>query len=446
MRWLWSVLAGLVLALLTPAASVSAESSWTRIGDLPTATQDGMLIALPDGRALEAGGVRNLRTFPPPKEPSLATALVFDPRSSGWKRVADMPEGHSNGAAVLLQSGEVLVIGGYADTVDTTTASTAIFDPKTSTWRNAAPMKQARAEMTATPLADGRVLVAGGIVHETLSTSPIPQPGSAPIVTLTTTAELFDPAAGTWAPAAALPAPRADQVSSLLPDGRVLLVGGTDGTNQVSTVIEYDPVRNAWIKLPPLSKAIGRAAVVNLADGRPLVVGDYGHLPTLSEVGSQVEMGVIAEILDDSSGAWRPAQSPPTQAISSSTAFLLPTGEAFFFGFDQSQSRGLIYDFTSDRWTVTPAFPVSVIYPPVAVRLPSGDLLVVMGNVAALFGSAKPVAGNQSAAPQPSFLESESTAFFLTVIALFLLLLLGTQRLRSWLVNPAATPPFGRRT
>lgn len=442
MRQLPKVLLGALLALSASVVAAWAESSWTTVGDLPTAQLGATLTALQDGGALEAGGEPNLRVVPPPREPSLATAFVFDPNSERWKRVADMPEGHSDGASVLLPNGEVMVIGGFADDLGTATASVAIFNPQSATWRDAAPMRYARAELTATVLIDGRVLVTGGVVKETPA-----QPGSTFSATLTATTEVFDPRSNSWARGANMPAPRAGQVATLLADGRVLVVGGSDGNNQVSSASEYDPAHDKWIKLPPLSKPIGNASIVTLADGRPLVVGSYGHLPTIADVGAQpVQMGVIVEILDEAHGMWHVAQSPPTQTLSSTNGFLLPDGGVIFFGWqiDLGQIRGLIYDPTSDRWNVTLAFPIPAIYAAVAVRLSNGDLLLVMGNRAALYGSSKPAVARQSG-PQPSLLESSNTAFALTVVALLLALLLGVQRLYARLGDRGAARPLARR-
>lgn len=436
---------GVLLALAASAAVAdSGAQTWSKAGDLPGVQQGATLTALTDGRALEAGGEPNLRIAPTTQEPSLATSFVFDAHADAWKRVADMPQGHSNASAVLLPDGEVLVIGGYSDFLRTTTATVALFDPKSSTWRQVASLKQSRAEMAATGLSDGRVLVTGGIVHEAL---PNPQTGSGLSVTLTSSSELFDPRTGAWSPAASMPSPRADHVATLLSNGRVLVVGGTsDGTNQVAATIEYDPSRNVWIKLPPLLKALGRAAVVTMADGRPLVVGDYGHLPSAADLGSPPDMGAIAEILDESSGTWSPAQSPPTQAFFSAQGFLLPGGGVLFLGLDQNQTRGFIYDSASDRWSLTPAYPVSVIYLPAAVQLTSGDLLVVMGNLTAQFGSTTAAGGRPQPGPQANWLQSSSTAFALTAIAVFLMMILGLQRLRLRLVNAGSTGSTRRPT
>ena len=75
-------------------------------------------------------------------------------------------------------------------------------------------MDTARASGTATLLADGRVLLTGGYPGE----------GASP----TSSAEIFDPAEGSFAPTGDLTVARADHSASLLSDGRVLIAGGFD--------------------------------------------------------------------------------------------------------------------------------------------------------------------------------------------------------------------------
>lgn len=68
-----------------------------------------------------------------------------------------------------------------------------------------------RYEHTATRLLNGKVLVAGG---------------ASGISTPLASAELFDPATGTWTPTGSLAAARVRHTATLLPDGRVLVIGG----------------------------------------------------------------------------------------------------------------------------------------------------------------------------------------------------------------------------
>jgi len=70
-----------------------------------------------------------------------------------------------------------------------------------------------RAVPTATLLLNGKVLVAGGIDMG---------------LNALASAELYDPATGTWSATGSLKTPREFDTATLLPSGKVLIVGGTD--------------------------------------------------------------------------------------------------------------------------------------------------------------------------------------------------------------------------
>ena len=124
-------------------------------------------------------------------------------------------------AATTLADGRVLITGGISYGGPTDTAE--IFDPATGEFRLIADrMSSSRFYHTATLLADGRVLIAGGFkegLSETLAT-----------------AEIFDPATERFVRLSAeLNRARAGHKSYLLPDGDVLLVGGTDGITPLAS-------------------------------------------------------------------------------------------------------------------------------------------------------------------------------------------------------------------
>jgi hypothetical protein len=72
-------------------------------------------------------------------------------------------------------------------------------------------MDMPRSGHTASLLPDGRVLVAGGSID--------------------TSAEIYDPAAGTFRQTGSMTQYRSWASAALLRDGRVLLVGGSDGSS-----------------------------------------------------------------------------------------------------------------------------------------------------------------------------------------------------------------------
>jgi len=80
-------------------------------------------------------------------------------------------------------------------------------------------MATARTGQTATLLPNGRVLIVGGADadDDTLATNVL------------ASAELYDPATGSFSPAGSMATGRQYQSATLLPDGRVLIAGGADG-------------------------------------------------------------------------------------------------------------------------------------------------------------------------------------------------------------------------
>lgn len=132
------------------------------------------------------------------------------------------------------------------------------------------PLGTARARHTAVALLDGRVLAVGGFEVRIL-----PLPG----VHVHKTAELFDPAAGTWsASTATMSSPRWDHEAVTLLDGRVLLAGGktnfrkNTGTYTRSTEL-YDPVSDRFTPGPDMNAARAEFTATRLDDGRVVLAG-----------------------------------------------------------------------------------------------------------------------------------------------------------------------------
>jgi hypothetical protein len=90
-------------------------------------------------------------------------------------------------------------------------------------------------------------------------------------------AELFDPATGTWTMTGSLPGPRSDHTATLLPNGKVLVAGGTDGMpdgiNNLSSAVLYDPASGTWTTTASLSSAHSDHGATLLPNGKVLVMG-----------------------------------------------------------------------------------------------------------------------------------------------------------------------------
>ena len=94
-------------------------------------------------------------------------------------------------------------------------------NPASATWTRGADMAFPRVNVTAVLLPDGRILAVGGQRNGKWAADPGP----------VLEAEIYDPAVDTWTTQAPMQHPRQyHSVAVLLPDGRVLVTGGIDPT------------------------------------------------------------------------------------------------------------------------------------------------------------------------------------------------------------------------
>src|SRR5213076_2153914 len=137
-----------------------------------------------------------------------------DPASGTWSATgslasarAGQPSGHT---ATLLPNGKVLVAGG--GDINGIRASAELYDPASGTWSATGSLATARSGHTATLLPNGKVLVAGGYVS-------VGDPyGEFFTITFFASAELFDPASGTWRATGSLATARDYHTATLLPN------------------------------------------------------------------------------------------------------------------------------------------------------------------------------------------------------------------------------------
>jgi hypothetical protein len=249
-----------------------------------------------------------------------------------WTAAPNLLDGHVGHTATLLKDGRVLIAGG-TDVHGVATARSELFDPKANRWIRAGNMNRARAAHAAALLADGNVLVSGG--QTGLSIFPIQ---------VLSNAEIYHPATNSWTAVAAMNAPRRMHSSIRLHDGRVLVVGGTNlapGSPLPAAQEEQAEIYHAqldrWLiagtGLPPLS---GEAATL-MPDGSVLVTGGS------SDSGFAT---IGAELFDPGTNRWRPTTSPMDTPRYGHTATLLSDGKLLLVGGYSTQpqiSGGFVY-------------------------------------------------------------------------------------------------------
>jgi hypothetical protein len=251
-----SILAGAGMIDRAPDLTMNQHVTLVSAGALDAPLDVRIAVAIPDGRILVPDASRKGRV-----------ASLFDPRTGTSVPVDSGIEAVSITFAGLLPDGRVALYGQEQPAAGAQRSYVWLVDP--------AGARATRSKLLATGieagvavLADGRLLISGGYDDP-----------EAPVASAAVDA--FDPRTGTLTALPPLGEARAGHHLLSLPDGRLLVVGGsaldgTDGPAWAATVEAYDAATG-------LSTAVGTAgftfhvttaAPVKLVDGRVLIPGE----------------------------------------------------------------------------------------------------------------------------------------------------------------------------
>ena len=124
-------------------------------------------------------------------------------------------------------------------------------------------MAEGRAGPTATLLPDGRVLFVGGTDSGNSFRNAL------------ASAEIYDPATGRWSGAASMHTDRQYHTATLLPDGTVLVAGGMGGMgstgSNTATAEVYDPAHDSWSAIGDMHEDRAGHSATLLPNGNVLV-------------------------------------------------------------------------------------------------------------------------------------------------------------------------------
>lgn len=289
-----------------------------------------VIFPLPDGRALLVGGTGGTGAAKP--------AEIWDPATGAWTQTGTMVRQRLNPGVALLDDGSILVCGSpFIDPTDMTCERMV-----GTTWSLAGTMAKGRRTTTLVHLGGLRVLAVG-------ATSPA--------------CEIFDAGAGTGVAQATADGVAVKATAALrLDDGRVLATG-------LAGTWTYDPSLDLWLRIGDVPFATDPLSLNLLPDGRVLAVGGAPTSPA-------------AEIWDPTTGLWTVTTPPARFHAFNNVVGLSNRKVAAAFG--PIVTGGLspeveLFDPATEQWSVVASFPAGRNATAVA-RLASGQLLFAGGT------------------------------------------------------------------
>ncbi|MGA0117745.1 MAG: Kelch repeat-containing protein [Ilumatobacteraceae bacterium] len=294
---------------------------------------------------------------------------VYDPATNSFSRVGDLNRERHGAGAALLPNGKVLAIGGmYASGANYISLSTVeIFDPVTETWSYTGSLNVARENPVVVVLNNGKVLVTGGMWR-------------APGTTYLSSAEIYDPATGTFTYVNSMPQARGNATGALMSNGNVFVAGGYNSTNgHMKSAIIYNPTLNTWTSISSQMNSVhseGGSVTLQLQDGRMLVAG--GWSPTL---------GIwTIDIYDPSTNSFVAAANLPqfSHGRGGLTGHVRSDGVVVFFGGSSAQGdiadTAVLYDPTSNTMATEGNTMRWYRYQHTSAVLNDGRILIIGGN------------------------------------------------------------------
>ncbi len=301
-----------------PSSSAVAPSTgvWIATGSMGTPRYGHTAVRLLDGRVLVVGGAGG--------ESDPSTAELYDPVSGTWSATGSMLRFHDGFGATLLRDGKVLVGDvedrSLDDRADWITGA-EVYDPASGTWTLTGKMV-VHDPGSAALLRDGTVLVSG-------------EDGS----------QLYHPATGTWTATGAMVTPRyGGGAPILLPDGRVLVAGGLGLLdNALDSAELYDPATGTWTSTASMHVPKGGARLTLLPNGKVLVTG--GSPPVVPPT--------PPELYDPTTGAW----TVTGDYVRADARYLSPTllsdGTVLVVSSHPESFGAEVYDPGTGAWTAT---------------------------------------------------------------------------------------------
>jgi hypothetical protein len=251
--------------------------------------------------------------------PALAQA------SGTWAATGSLNIPRTGHTATLLATGQVLVVGGQ-DLSHNFLTSAELYNSATGNWTATGSTATPRLDHSATLLPNGEVLVAGGYLGLNSQYQPV----------YTATAELYNPSTGSWKSTGSMTVPRAFAGAALLPNGEVLMAGGSNANGSSNTTAElYNPSTGTWTATSSGPTSHDSPATL-LLSGKVLVAD-----------------GSTGNLYDPSTGQWTSPSTLYYTGSTSTSAALLSNGDVLLYGNKFSCYSGQFYNPSTNTWART---------------------------------------------------------------------------------------------
>lgn len=303
---------------------------------------------------------------------AVASAELYDPSTGTFSATGNMTVPRAEHTATLLNNGKVLIAGGDSGTTGNPAVSSAeLYDPATGTFAATGSMTAARVAHTATLLQSGRVLIAGGDV---ISYNASGQSLAS--------AEIFDPSTGSFTSTGTMTVPRESHTATVLSSGKVLISGGSDG------ILGYTPTITLYASSETFDPSAGQFTATGmmtaqrdwhtaslLASGKVLVAGGDA---------SGAQTNVTADLFDPSSGNFAVTgnMTEPRYYHAASTlndGTVLISGGSDITPGTRAKATAEVYDPTAAVFTVTGSMNAARVWHTSTV-LQNGNVLITGGG------------------------------------------------------------------